>query len=289
MYTPPGPPTTTRAPDPALRPRLRGRLHHWYERSGRDLPWRRTRDPYRILVSEILLQQTPVARVLPAYGRILRRFPTLRALARARLGALLVEWGSLGYPRRARDLHRAARLVRGKLTVAVEALDALPGIGAYTAGAVACFSTNAPVAFADTNIRRVLGRAVLGRTASLREAVEIDARLLPRRDAARWHHALMDLGAMVCTARSPRCEACPLFAPCVAKGHDTAPARRRQKAFATSDRRIRGAIMKLLRERGRVTRSALRNAIPDARVPRLLRALAKDGLLTERGDGVALP
>ena len=261
----------------------------WYARHGRDLPWRRTRDPYRVLVSEVLLQQTPVARVLPAYRTFLRRFPTLAALAKASLGDVLIEWGTLGYPRRARDLHRTARLAGRSLPTEVEALDALPGIGAYTAGAVACFSANAPVAFADTNLRRGLGRAILGRTATEREAVEIDASLLPPRDAARWHHALMDVGATICTARSPRCEACPLYSLCVAKGRDAAPVRRTQRAFATSDRRVRGAILSLLRSRRSATAVAIGKAIPDRRVPRLIAALAADGLVVSRRGRVALP
>ena len=277
------------ARDPAPRRRFRARLLRWYGAHGRLLPWRRTRDPYRILVSEILLQQTPVARVLPAYARILRRFPTLRALARASLGDLLREWGTLGYPRRARDLHRAARLAGGGLPTTVEALDALPGIGAYTAGAVACFSADAPVAFADTNVRRVLGRAILGRTATEREAVEVDGHLVPRRDAARWHHALMDLGATICTARSPRCDACPLFPICLAKGRDEAPVRRRQAAFATSDRRVRGAIMKMLRERGRIRTKTLTARIRDRRSPGLLAALAAEGLVELANGVVSLP
>jgi A/G-specific adenine glycosylase len=264
-------------------------LLRWYARAGRDLPWRGTRDPYRILVSEVLLQQTPVARVLPAYRAFLRRFPTLRALARASLGEVLVEWGSLGYPRRARDLHRAAQHAGDRLPLAVEALDALPGIGAYTAGAVACFSANEPVAFADTNIRRVLGRVILGRTATGREALELDAALLPRRDAARWHHALMDVGATICTARSPRCDACPLFTICVAKGVDSAPVRRRQAAYATSDRRVRGAILKVLRDGGRIKKKTLRTQIPDARLTRLLGALSAEGLIEIENGMVQLP
>ncbi len=236
-----------------------------------------------------MLQQTPVDRVRPAYGRFLARFPSQRTLARASLGQVLVEWSGLGYPRRARDLHRTARLTRGRLPTDVAALDALPGVGAYTAGAVACFSTGAPVAFADTNVRRVLGRVVLGRTASEREAIAIDAALMPRGDAARWHHALMDLGATVCTSRTPRCAECPVFDACLAKGVDATPTVRREAAFATSDRRIRGAIMKLLVQRGRVPMRTLRHAIADPRVPRLVAQLACEGLVTARGDRVSLP
>src|SRR5438477_3452500 len=166
------------------------RLLAWYARSARDLPWRRTRDPYRVLVSEVMLQQTQVSRVLPAYRRFLSRFPTLRALAREPLGDVLREWSGLGYNRRARDLHRIARRNPSGLPRTVAGLDALPGIGAYTASAVACFAYGERTGFADTNIRRVLGRAILGRRASDREAIELDARLGSKREPARWHHAL---------------------------------------------------------------------------------------------------
>ena len=237
----------------------------------------------------MMLQQTQVARVVPAYGRFLRRFPSLRARGRASLGAVLVEWSGLGYPRRARDLHRAARIATGRLPRDVAALDALPGIGAYTAGAVACFSRGASVAFADTNVRRVLGRVLLGRTATEREAVEIDAAIMPRADAARWHHALMDLGATMCVARAPKCDRCPVFDLCLAKGADAAPAGRRQAAFATSDRRVRGAIMKVVTTKRSVALRALRRAVPDARVPHLTAELAAEGLLVLEHARVALP
>ncbi len=267
---------------------LRSRLLAWYGRLGRDLPWRRTHDPYRILVSEVMLQQTPVARVLPAYRRFLARFPTLSALRRASLGEVLVEWGTLGYPRRARDLRRAAQAVR-RLPRDAAGLDALPGVGSYTAAAVACFSAGAPVAFADTNIRRVLGRVVLGQTATEREAVEIDAALLPRRSPGRWHQALMDLGATICVSRSPHCGECPVFELCVSKGTDTAPAVRRQAAFAMSDRRVRGSILRLLRERGSMALRALEVEIADGRVPELAARLAAEGLVEVRRNRLALP
>lgn len=268
---------------------FRERLLRWSRRHRRDLPWRRTRDPYRVLVSEVMLQQTQVVRVLPAYERFLRRFPTLRALARAPLGDVLVEWSGLGYPRRARDLHRAATLSAGRLPLAVAALDALPGVGRYTAGAVACFSGGAAVAFADTNVRRVLGRVFLGRTATEREAVAIDEGVMSRRDPARWHHALMDLGATVCVARAPRCAACPVYGACLARGADAAPAPRDRAAFATSDRRVRGAIMRMVTERRRVELRTLRTRIADARVPRLVRDLVAEGLLATQRSSVGLP
>ena len=191
-----------------------GRLLAHYRRTARDLPWRRTRDPYEVLISEVMLQQTQASRVTPAFERFLRRFPTLRVLAAAPLGAVLREWSGLGYNRRARDLHRIARICPDRLPTTVPELDALPGIGAYTAGAIACFAFGRRVAFADTNIQRVLGRVFFGRPATNKEAVELDARAMPARQADLWHHALMDLGATLCKPRDPSCDECPLNADC---------------------------------------------------------------------------
>jgi A/G-specific adenine glycosylase len=230
-----------------------------------------------------MLQQTQVARVLPAYARFLDRFPTLAALARAPLADVLRAWDGLGYNRRARDLHRIARAHPRSLPSDTAALDALPGVGAYTAGAVACFAGGSRAAFADTNIRRVLGRIALGRTATEREAVDIDARLLPR-DARAWHHALMDLGATVCRARAPRCGVCPAAPLCAARGRVPATPARRQAPFATSDRRLRGRIVSLLRQRPRRV-ATLARELGDRRVPRLVAALEADGPV-ERARGV---
>jgi A/G-specific adenine glycosylase len=190
------------------------RLLAHYRRTARDLPWRRTHDPYAVLVSEVMLQQTQAARVTPAFDRFVVRFPTLAALAAAPLGAVLREWSGLGYNRRARDLHRIARLSPRGLPTTVAELDALPGIGAYTAGAVACFAFRQRVPFADTNIKRVLGRFFLGRPATENEAVALDAAAMPKRSADLWHHALMDLGATICAPRAPRCRDCPLKSGC---------------------------------------------------------------------------
>jgi A/G-specific adenine glycosylase len=272
---------------PQVRNAIKRRLLRWYDRSGRDLPWRRTRDPYAVLVSEVMLQQTQVSRVLPAYASFLQRFPTLPALAAAPLGDVLRAWSGLGYNRRARDLHRIARAARRGLPRDVDGLDALPGIGAYTAGAVACFAAGARVPFADTNIRRVLGRLFLGRAATEREAVVIDAELLPR-DAARWHHALMDLGATVCRSRAPRCDACPVADACHGRGTAGETSLRKQSPFATSDRRVRGRIVARLRERSS-TIATLRRELGDARVGRLVSDLAREGLVERRGARVGLP
>ena len=261
----------------------------WYRRAGRDLPWRHTRDPYRVLVSEVMLQQTQVSRVLSAYPRFLHRFPTLRALSRASLAEVLREWSGLGYNRRARDLHRIARLRNSRLPTTVAGLDALPGIGPYTASAVACFAFGEVTAFADTNIRRVLGRALLGRTATDHEAVALDAEFGSRREGARWHHALMDIGATICVARRPRCDACPLRGACSYTG-DAEPPRRRASPFATSDRRVRGTIVRVLGDNlTYLTVSTIRREAGDPRVPRLVRTLALEGLVEVSGQRVRLP
>jgi A/G-specific adenine glycosylase len=273
----------------AARATLRRRLLRWYDRSARDLPWRRTRDPYAVLVSEVMLQQTGVARVLPAYSAFIGRFPTLSALSLASLADVLRAWSGLGYNRRARDLHRIARLHPRALPETRDGLDELPGVGAYTAGAVSCFSRGESVAFADTNVRRVLGRALLGRIATEREAVALDEQLVPRRGADRWHHALMDLGATICVARAPRCEACPIATGCRSRGRVVQAAPRRQAAFATSDRRVRGRIISLLAESGPMSIAKLDRAIDDRRARTMLDVLAGEGLVERVGQLVRLP
>jgi len=236
-----------------------------------------------------MLQQTQVSRVLPAYSTFLRRFPTLAVLSRAALADVLRAWAGLGYNRRARDLHRIARLHPRSLPGTRDGLDSLPGIGAYTAGAVSCFSRGESVAFADTNVRRVLGRVFLGRIATEREAVALDERLVPRRRADRWHHALMDLGATVCHARTPRCDVCPIAAICRSRGRVVRAVPRRQAAFATSDRRVRGRIVALLRESGGMTLRGLTARLDDPRVPELARILAGEGLLEIKRGRARLP
>jgi A/G-specific adenine glycosylase len=198
--------------------RFRRRLAAWYRAAGRDLPWRRTRDPYRVLVSEFMLQQTQVSRVLDYYERFLGRYPTAAALARARRRAVREAWDGLGYYRRAASLHRlATEVVRrhaGAIPADAEALRRLPGVGPYTAGAVQAFAFERPVPAVDTNVRRVLTRVFGCRTP---KGLHAKARLLqPRTGKAAWtfNQALMELGALICTARSPRCAACPVRRLC---------------------------------------------------------------------------
>ena len=269
------------------------RVLRWYSRSGRRLPWRETRDPYAVLVSEVMLQQTQVARVIPAFGRFLRRFPTLAALASASLGDVLRIWSGLGYNRRARDLYRIARANPNGLPKTISHLDALPGVGAYTAAAVVCFSRRERVAFADTNIRRVLGRVLLGRVATAREAIALDEKHMPHRDADRWHHALMDIGALYCRNRAPRCTQCPLHLDCAASRVNESQAvaaspARRQQPFATSSRRVRGRILALATA-GPVRAETLASRVGDARAGELAVQLVAEGLLVWRGDRYRLP
>lgn len=225
---------TTRAaargmPSVAHRREFSRRLRHWFARNARDLPWRRTRDPYAVLVSELMLQQTQVSRVVTRYGEFLDRFPTLHDVARARPARVMEAWEGLGYYARARNLHRLARLVTddGRVPHATLPADAaelreLPGIGDYTAGAVSSFAYERRAPLVDTNVARVIKRAFAPgvdakSTRGRRRVWAIADALLPRTGRATWMHnqALMELGALVCTARVARCGQCPVRPLCV--------------------------------------------------------------------------
>lgn len=203
-------------------------LRRWFRVNGRDLPWRTTRDPYRILVSELMLQQTQVSRVVPKYLEFLETFPTLHHVARARPARVSEAWSGLGYYARARNLHALARQVTdgghnatGTIPAEVDALRALPGIGAYTAGAVSSFAYERRAELVDTNVARVLKRVFapqvdLKSGAGQRRVWSIARELLPRAGNHCWTHnqALMELGALVCTARVARCSECPVKRMC---------------------------------------------------------------------------
>ena len=204
------------------------RLRRWFRRHGRDLPWRATRDPYRVLVSELMLQQTQVARVLPKYADFLAAFPTLHHIARARPARVTEAWAGLGYYARARNLHALAKHVtdrgrdlNGTLPADVGALRALPGIGAYTAGAVSSFAYERRAELVDTNVARVIRRVFAPEVdaksgAGQRRLWSIARELLPRTGKACWTHnqAIMELGALVCTARIAHCARCPVTSVC---------------------------------------------------------------------------
>jgi len=217
------------APFDIARGRVFGtRLRRWFRANGRDLPWRHTRDPYRVLVSELMLQQTQVSRVVDYYGRFLERFPTLHHVARARPARVTEAWAGLGYYARARNLHALAREVtrngrdaQGTLPADAASLRALPGIGAYTAGAVSSFAYERRAELVDTNVARVIKRAFapqvdLKTGPGQKRVWSIARELLPRTGKACWTHnqALMELGALVCTARVARCDACPVRTVC---------------------------------------------------------------------------
>ena len=208
---------------PANALRFRRHLLAWYARHQRPLPWRKTRDPYAILVSEIMLQQTQVARVEAYWTRFLGRYPTVDALAAASADAVHESWAGLGYYARARNLHAAAQSVvrdhGGVFPPEPERLRTLPGIGRYTAAAVASIAFGADVGTVDTNVARVLGRAfglrgAIKSVARMRRTWRLVDALVPRGRAGDWNQALMDLGATVCTARAPRCPVCPVGPAC---------------------------------------------------------------------------
>lgn len=242
------------------------RLVDWFAREGADLPWRRTRDRYRVLVAETQLQATPVARVLPYYARFTGLWPSPAAMAAAPLGEVLAEWQGLGYPRRARNLHAAARVVAESGWP--ERLTDLPGVGPYTAAAIRCFADGEDVLPVDTNAARVVARRFPAGW--------------PGAPAGRgWEagQAVMDLGRLWCTARAPRCETgCPLRTGCPAADGGTAvaltPARRAQGRYEGSMRQRRGALLRELAERG---------AVSAARDPAAAASLVADGLAGTRG------
>jgi A/G-specific adenine glycosylase len=237
----------------------------WYRARSRDLPWRRTRDPYRILVSEVMLQQTQVDRVIPKYESFLDRFPTLQSLAAAPVDEVIRIWSGLGYNRRAVNLHRAARAVverhGGVMPETVDELRALPGIGPYTAGAIACFAFEQDVGFIDTNIRRVLHRVFIGPEvpeagASARQLQDLADRAVPPGEGYDWNQALMEFGALQCTARKPACLTCPLQSACasfpaiqtiLATLARNGYRRRQEEAFDGSNRYYRGRVIDALR------------------------------------------
>ncbi|HYB41584.1 MAG TPA: A/G-specific adenine glycosylase [Candidatus Methylomirabilis sp.] len=225
---------SARVPDPRLRRRFQRRLLAWYASHRRDLPWRRTEDPYHILVSEIMLQQTQVERVIPKYHEFLARYPTMDALARARPDDVRRTWYPLGYNIRPAHLQGIARetLARygGRLPDDAAALRRMRGIGRYTAGAILAFAHRRDAALVDTNVRRVLGRVFLGprRLARLRgqKAIwELAEALVPPRQAYDYNQALMDFGATRCTARAPRCRGCPMRPFCASAPPRLSPAR----------------------------------------------------------------
>jgi A/G-specific adenine glycosylase len=251
------------APSEETRASFREHLLAWWQDNRRDLPWRQTRDPYRILVSEVMLQQTQVDRVIPYYHAWLDSFPSVHELANAPIGDVIRLWKGLGYNRRAVNLQRTAQAVvemGGEFPGDVDALLKLPGIGPYTAGAIACFAFELDVPFIDTNMRRVLHRVLVGvdvpkPVLNDRQVTGLAAEMIPPGNGWNWNQALIEFGALQCTARKPLCVICPLHTECIARptihaaiaGSARTP-KAKPEIFRESNRYFRGRVVDALRD-----------------------------------------
>lgn len=285
------------------------RLHRWGSKVLRDLPWRRTRDPWAVLVSELMLQQTQVARVVERYGPMLARYPDAGAMAAVPLSDVLEAWAGLGYYRRARALHRAALAItvehEGRVPDRLEELLGLPGLGPYTARAVLAFAYERDHGVVDTNAARVLARAFAGRPLRAREAQDLADLLVPAGQA--WHHnqTILEFGATICTARAPRCEDCPLGDRCAWRAEQrttggvtddpaltTAGTSRPQPRFEGSDRQVRGRLIAALRSGSVASRrlASVAELLQDpARAMRVADGLVVDGLAAWDGTTLTGP
>lgn len=282
--------------DPPLAP-----VVHWYDRSARDLPWRRSgTSPWQVLVSEVMLQQTPVTRVLALYSEWVQRWPTPQSLASSPVGEAIRAWGRLGYPRRALRLHAAACACvekhGGDVPSGLAELRALPGVGEYTAAAVASFAFGQRQAVLDTNVRRVHARLLDGQALERAGSVTVAERrraleLLPTdpRAAAHTSIAVMELGALVCTARSPSCDVCPVAAACAWRSAGkpaSAGQPRRGQTYEGTDRQCRGRVLAELRAaEAPQSRRELASCWPDStQLDRALDSLVDDGLVAIEGS-----
>lgn len=274
----------------------------WYSQSARPLPWRETTDPYRVLVSEVMLQQTQVSRVLLRYDAFLEQFPNVQALAAAPASEVLIAWQGLGYNRRALSLQAAARTIvsdhGGAFPTDLAGLKALPGIGDYTARAILAFAFDSRAAPVDTNVARVLSRALVGAPLGRAEGQQLADSAVPIGRASDWGNALMDLGAMICTARAPQCVQCPLQRTCAWQRHaGPDPAAigalrpRPQATFAGSDRFHRGRLVDALRvapvHKSQVAAAAQLD--DPERLDAITQSLIRDGLATWTEDRLQLP
>jgi A/G-specific adenine glycosylase len=253
-------------------------LLNWYEAVRRPLPWRFTRDPWAILVSEVMLQQTQAARVVPHWERFMARFPDPAALALAPTAEVIAAWSGLGYNRRALSLQRAAQVVAERGWP--ERLEDLPGVGPYTAAAVGAFAWDRQEAAIDTNVRRVIERRD-GLRRAPRALARRAAELLPDGRAAAWNQAMMELGATVCRPRRPRCGGCPLRDGCAGPDAVTPPTRPRGERFEASDRWARGRILAALVAGGEPPE------LGEERRERALAGLERDGLIVRDETGAA--
>ena len=324
----PRPHTADPAPQDSQRlAQIRSRIASWYADDGRDLPWRSPdRTAWGVLVSEIMLQQTPVVRVLPRWLEWMRRWPSPADLAEAQTADVLRAWDRLGYPRRALRLQAAAQAIvsdhDGRVPREHDQLLALPGIGTYTAAAVSAFAFGDRQCVIDTNIRRVHARLFSGRALPSRSLTAAETRLaqslLPvqREASVTWNQSVMELGALICTARSPRCEQCPVQDRCawIAAGRPEPEEAPRGQSWKGTDRQVRGAVMAVLRaavqpvpeawltrdqqislprgagaDLARPLEALLRLESPAEQRQRAVDGLVADGLAHRRSDGITLP
>ncbi len=285
---------------PSLRPAAREAVRAWYAPRARAYPWRRGRpSAYRTLVSELMLQQTQASRVERSFRAFVGRFPTVRSLAAADLADVVRAWAGLGYNRRAVALHRAAQAVvsdhGGRVPTDPAALRSLPGVGPYTAAAVASIAGGVPIAAIDVNVRRVIARVAYGSDAATTSVVAVDAtaaRWVDREDPGAWNQALMDLGREHCRAR-PRCDGCPLESVCRWRRSGAAvppPSTTRQPPFEGSMRQVRGQVVELLRASDGIGELRLGRllGLPAQRVTEAIDGLVRDGVVRRRGRAVRL-
>jgi A/G-specific adenine glycosylase len=273
-------------------PLLQETVLDWYSRNKRDLPWRKTTDVYEILVSEVMLQQTQVDRVIPKYVAFLKQFPTAKHLAKAAPSAVITAWAGLGYNRRAIHLQKAA----AQLAVSVpDDLTELAGVGPYTANAVRCFALQQNVPVTDTNIRRIFSRVFFAGKGTAEKIDAVVARAVPSGSGVAWNNALMDFGSMVCTASAPNCASCPLHKGCAAFKAGTQELYFRiappQKPFKGSRRFYRGQVLTLLRKNRALDIAVLAKQLkkPAVWTQKLVEELAAEQLVAVTKRAVALP
>ena len=265
----------------------------WFKKNKRDLPWRKT-DTWGILVSEFMLQQTPVNRVLPVYNEWMKRWPTAAHLAKATPAEVITAWGRLGYPRRALRLHECAKVItkelKGEIPSTEVELRKLPGVGEYTAAAMVAFAFSGRSLVLDINIRRLFGRLFDGAesptTSATKEEKVRYEELIPKKDPHIWAAATMELGALVCTSQSPKCAICPVSDKCLWRSLDypKSDVVKRRQSWHGTDRQCRGAVVQALRENETLTKSQIEQLwdVP-SQLEKALLTLLDDGLIEARG------
>lgn len=265
----------------------------WFKKNKRDLPWRKS-DPWGVLVSELMLQQTPVNRVLPVYEAWMKRWPTAASLAKATPAEVITTWGRLGYPRRALRLHECAKEItqnlKGNIPQSEAELRKLPGIGEYTAAAIAAFAFEKRSLVLDINIRRLFARLFDGVETPTQSATKIEKsryeELIPKKDPHLWAAATMELGAVICTSQSPKCGICPVAHVCTWRSLDypKSDVVKRRQSWHGTDRQCRGTIVQALRENEVLTKSQITQLwdVP-SQLEKALLTLLDDGLIESRG------